>query len=423
MDAIRRNSTIFFNPRKRLRILGLLPEFPYPPRSGSSLRLWNLYRHLTKEEAEVTLVCRTRDPLDPSYLARCNEEKLDFRVLHIPRPNLNCKLRKGFEFLIKFLPISAAGWYFPEMAELVRNTVSSDAYDIIVLESTLTGVYLPFVSRTRAVKVLDLSDLQAERTRRQASVLPLGMNKLMYLYDAKLYERFENKLIDRVDLVLTTSERERVLISKKHRNKNIRVVPNGVDCNSIRPLPMVDGSELLFVGILDYLPNIDAVVFFAEEVLPRLRQKHPELKFRVIGRNPVPRISELNGREGLEITGEVDDLEPYYRRSSICVVPLRAGSGTRLKILEAMAYGRPVVSTSLGCEGLCVEHYKHLFIADTPQDMVTAIDTLLERKDITKKMVENARTLVETHYSWESIGASIHGFLLESLQSLRDFND
>jgi len=402
-----------YRPYTRMRVLGLIPGFPYPPHSGTAVRMWNLYTNLAKT-TDLTLVCRTRNQVDSGHLKRCTEENLGLRALHIPRPSLYEKLTKGLSFFVGLKPITAAGWYFPEVARQIADMIRAHDFDVIVMESTFMGVYWQVISNSRAMKALDLNDLHSERARRQAAILPLGKDKLLYLYDSFIFGRFENQLINKADLVLTISNRERDQITEKHQNKKIRLVPNGVDCDHIRPLPMANDRDLLFVGILDYLPNIDGILFFVQKVLPSLRQKYPHLIFWVVGRNPVPEVMRLQGVNGVEVTGEVPELEPYYRRCRVCVVPLRAGSGSRVKILEAMAYGRPVVSTSLGCEGLDVEHQKHLFIADTPAEMVEAIERVFKGGDLEKAVIQNGRKLVEEKYSWANIARAMHAYFAES---------
>lgn len=399
-----------------MRVLGLLPEFPYPPHSGTAVRMWSLYTNLA-EPTDLTLVCRTRDKVDSGHVKRCTEANLGLRALHIPRPSLYEKVTKGLLFFGGLKPVTAAGWYFPELARQIADMIRVRDFDVIVMESTFMGVYWRVISKSRAIKALDLNDLHSERARRQAAILPLGRDKLLYLYDSFIFGRFENHLINKVDVVLTISNRERDQIIKKHQNKQICLVPNGVDCDHIRMLPMPDGKDLLFVGILDYLPNIDGVLFFVKSVLPSLRQKYPHMTFLVVGRNPVPEVMRLQGVNGVVVTGEVPDLRPYYRRCGVCVVPLRAGSGSRVKILEAMAYGRPVVSTSLGCEGLDVKHQKHLLIADTSAEMIEAVGTLFSRSDIVKEIIQNSRQLVEKKYSWAKTAGEMYCFFEKAIGS------
>ncbi len=215
--------------------------------------------------------------------------------------------------------------------------------------------------------------------------------KRLLLHDARRMSRMERDVFATADLVWVTSTVDLEKVRRLCPGARVDVAPNGVDCSSIRVLPAPSGKEILFVGSLDYFPNIDAVRFFAGEVMPIVLAQHPDAVFRVVGRNPGAQISALHAPPHVVIAGEADSLEPIYSRAAVCVVPIRAGGGTRIKILEAMAYGRPVVSNTLGAEGLDVEHGKHLFLADTPDAMARAIDRIISGSEDTSRVISCAR--------------------------------
>lgn len=393
-----------------------MPDFPYPPRGGFNLRNWSLLSNLALR-TQLNFVCRTREPVNPDYLDMCSERNISAQAIHIERPDSWNKIKKGMEFLVKGYPVTSAGWYFPRLESLVKNLVRNRNFDVIMLESTEMGLYWPAIRSTSALKVLDLHNLEGELTWDQAKLLPLGIKKLLYLYDAFQFNRLEQHLIRKVDFVMVTSPREKELLLEKNSNLQVEVLPNGVDCDAISPLPVPANENVLFVGAMDYLPNIDGVVFFVSEVLPYLRRRCPDINLWIVGKNPVPEIVSLKNVDGVRVIGEVDELEPYYRQCRLCVVPLRAGGGTRLKILEAMAYGRPVVSTSKGCEGLEVEHGKDLLIADDPETFSKAIIDLLSNPVLFRSFVDKGRQCVEQKYSWSTIVESFHKRLLAAREA------
>ncbi len=153
---------------------------------------------------------------------------------------------------------------------------------------------------------------------------------------------------------------------------------------------------------MDYRPNIDAAAYFCREIFPLIKANAPRVELCIAGRNPPEEVLALAG-EGIRVTGTVPSLQPYYAQSAVCIVPLRAGGGTRLKILEAMALGRPVVSTSIGCEGLAVEDKTNIFIADNPEDFAARTLQLLNEPDTWKRITTNGRSLVERMYDWDVI--------------------
>jgi glycosyltransferase involved in cell wall biosynthesis len=158
---------------------------------------------------------------------------------------------------------------------------------------------------------------------------------------------------------------------------------------------------------MDYHANIDGAVSFAREVWPQLRERKPELIFTIVGRDPAPEVCELASIPGIEVTGTVDDVRPYYREAIAAVVPLKVGGGSRLKILEAMAAGVPVVSTTLGAEGLEVTDDKNILIADPTEKMVEAIIKLIEQPEQRKQLREAGRTLISNRYDWARVGESL----------------
>jgi len=190
----------------------------------------------------------------------------------------------------------------------------------------------------------------------------------------------------------------------------VSLVPNGVDTAALRPLPeAAAGKRLIFVGHLRYPPNIDAVRFLARHILPALRTRIPEARLTVVGEGAPRALREFAGRADIDLVGRASCPLPYYQDAHVAVVPLRAGGGTRLKILEAMALGRPVVSTPLGCEGLAVEDGKHLLIAHDVEGFAAAVARLLTDRPLAARLSREARALVERDYDWTSIADRLLG--------------
>ena len=181
-------------------------------------------------------------------------------------------------------------------------------------------------------------------------------------------------------------------------------------------LPRPEGPpSLIFIGNMGYRPNEDAILYFCKEILPIVRQRLPDVELWIVGTNPPPSVQALAG-PGVHVTGRVPDVREFYERCTVSIVPLRSGSGTRLKILEAMALGRPVVSTSIGCEGLEVVDRRHLMVADAPAGFAQRTIELLENEETRSLMVDDARELAVKRYDWDVIA----GDLAEHLQSLVD---
>ena len=195
------------------------------------------------------------------------------------------------------------------------------------------------------------------------------------------------------------------------------VIPNGVDLEFFSPLAQpAPRQHLVFTGSMDWRPNQDAARYFAHEILPLLRQVRPELECTFVGRSPPPDIQSLAAVPGFKLTGTVEDVRPYVERAAVYVVPLRIGGGSRLKILEALAMGRPVVSTTVGAEGLDVVNERHLLLADDPASFAKAVLRALDDRELCERLVAQGRRLVEQHYGWDALAEQFSGFIQEVVE-------
>jgi glycosyltransferase involved in cell wall biosynthesis len=235
------------------------------------------------------------------------------------------------------------------------------------------------------------------------------MAMLSYRLKSFLIENMEAKSIRDFDHCLVVSREEARLLESVTSAANISIIENGVDCANLQPLPQPsNASHLLFVGVIGYPPNADAVIYFCKSILPSIRKAIPEVRLTVVGHAPPIEVQGLALSSGAVIvTGFVNDPIPYYADASVCVVPLRAGGGTRLKILEAMALGRPVVTTSIGCEGLEVTDGEHLLIGDSAADFARQVLRLLREPELRHRITVAARKLVERRYDWSIIAETL----------------
>jgi glycosyltransferase involved in cell wall biosynthesis len=223
--------------------------------------------------------------------------------------------------------------------------------------------------------------------------------------------RYETHVCQQVDRVAAVSAADAKALRQLVPGLDPAIVPNGVDLHfydgavatrsqSAVHLPAL---SLVFTGKMDFRPNVDAVIWFVDEVLPRIRAERPDVHFFVVGQKPHLRLDPLRQREGVTLTGWVEDVRPYFERAAVYVAPLRMGGGTRLKLLEAMAMGKAIVSTSLGCEGFEVTDGREMCVADTAGDFAHTVLELLESPARRAALGRTARRFVETHYAWEAI--------------------
>jgi glycosyltransferase involved in cell wall biosynthesis len=221
---------------------------------------------------------------------------------------------------------------------------------------------------------------------------------------------FERRALREFDAHVVVSQRDGERLQDLNPDARIFVIENGVDTAFYSDLGTGDESRtrrIVFVGSMDYHANIDGVVDFAHEVWLRLRDRQPDLVFTIVGKDPAPEVRELAQLPGIEVTGSVDDVRPFYREAIAAVVPLKVGGGSRLKILEAMAAGVPVVSTTLGAEGLEVQHDENILIADTKEELVETIVSVVENEALRNDLSVAGRALVSLRYDWSSLGAAL----------------
>jgi glycosyltransferase involved in cell wall biosynthesis len=224
---------------------------------------------------------------------------------------------------------------------------------------------------------------------------------------------FEKKACSAVKAVVAVSDEDAALLRSELGLTNVLgAVPTGVDaagfavCRTMKKKP----KSLVFLGSMDWMPNIDAMLWFCRDIFPALKNRIPELTLSVVGRNPSAEIKQLAKIPGVEITGTVDDVKPYMGSAEVMIVPLRVGGGTRVKIFEGMAAGLPIVSTRIGAEGLPVRDGENVFLADTPAEIADKISLLLQGAELRGKMGTNAAQFVTENYSWESATKIFEGY-------------
>jgi glycosyltransferase involved in cell wall biosynthesis len=254
-------------------------------------------------------------------------------------------------------------------------------------------------------KVLFAHNVEAMIWKRHYEVARNPLWKALSWREWKTMERAERTYLDKADHVLAVSEADALIFSKFVENSKITVIPTGVDTEFFQPQSIDElPNSLVFTGSMDWLPNEDGIFYFAEQILPRIRQQVPEVKLWVVGRKPSPRLQELSRREPhIAITGWVEDVRPYLAKGAVCIVPLRIGGGTRLKIFEAMAMGKAVISTTVGAEGLPVQNRENVLIADGEEHFADACIELLGNSKLRNQIGSSARRLVCAKYGWPKI--------------------
>jgi polysaccharide biosynthesis protein PslH len=386
-----------------VRILFVTDELPYPAISGNLLRTYNLCQRLAREH-EVWLAAPLNNREEEQGVLHmqgfCHEVVTALRIRKSPFQHLPGLLR----YLWEGKPLEFKFEYCQELVDKIRQVMKTVQFDVVHIEPSYMGLYVEAIPpEARCKKFLTFHNIESSLFRQLSQVSRKPGQKIRTLLHSLMLRRWEARYLARYDGCITVSEIDRRLLLAIAPHLPVYVSPNGFDIQKYQPLPLKDAlPRLMFVGTMNYGACVDAMLFFCGEVLPQIRQVVNDIEMWIVGRDPTPAVQALEGN-GVHITGWVDDVIPYYIQSTVCVVPLRAGGGTRLKILEAMALGRPVVSTAKGCEGLDVVDGEHLFIAETPEEFATKTVRLLTDPVLRQRMVKNARALVEDVYNWDAI--------------------
>jgi len=385
---------------KPLRILLLSPWMPWPPHDGGRIRVLNTLRYLSQRH-RVTLVAPSRNARDAEAVSELGHLCEEVATAELPGSTWAVAGR-ALRGALQRRPLIQSVHYGRSLAEQVRRLTATDGYDIVQVEFSWFAPYLQAIhDSSRARTVLTMHNVESLRFARELSAETSVTRRLALTWDRRFAGDWEQRTVTAVDAVAVVSGAERRWVEQVAPGALITVAPNGVDTDHFRPVASPRNRSLVFTGAMDYPPNVDAVLWFCREVWPIVRRRDPALRLEVVGRTPDARVRALNGEAGVRVTGEVSDVRIHLAQSSVVVVPLRAGAGTRLKILEAMAMGCPVVSTTLGAEGLDVEDGSDILLADTPAAFAGAIESLLRSPATASRLGDAGRRLAVGRYDWQ----------------------
>jgi polysaccharide biosynthesis protein PslH len=320
-------------------------------------------------------------------------------TLHGVRESVNYVLN-----LASTRPYSLSKYCQPWIARELREHLTREKYDLVLCDFLLTAGVVPWDSPVP--KVLFTHNIEAVIWERHYLVSKNPIWKAVSYREYRMLARMERQYVSRAEHVLAVSENDRDFFLQYTGKDRMTVIPTGVDIDYFVPNAGEEEPEsIVFTGSMDWTANEDGIVFFIEKVLPLVRQKFPQVKLFVVGRRPTTRLKRIGASEqNVEVTGTVDDIRPYLARGSVYVVPLRVGGGTRIKIFEAMAAGKAVVSTTIGAEGLPVSHGENVLLADEPESLARNIVELLGDRARREKIGNSARKLVTESYSWRAVG-------------------
>lgn len=379
-----------------INVLMLTPYLPYPPVSGGRMRTYSLVKKLAKEH-NISLVCFGR-PEERSFDLSPME---DFcKLIVVERPSSPSTIQAAFMTLTSIKPITMRLYKTKKMQDTLRKLINEGDFDVIHVESFYMMQNLP---KEHGLPVL-LSEPAIEHIAwwRHARVAKPIFQRPGIALEALKMRLFAPRAWRKADVVGTMSAIDSQIIQRF--GVETTPTPNGVDVAYFSPQGKAPKDHrAIFMGDYKYFPNTDGALYFIHEILPLIQETLPDFELVLLGKDPPPELQAISNNPAIPVTatGLVDDTRPYLSNASVFVCPLRSGSGTRFKLMEALACGLPVVSTSIGCEGLNATEGKHLIVADHPQKFAEAVIRLMQDQTLAHQLAQKGREWVIENHAWE----------------------
>jgi len=385
-----------------------------PPDMGGKIRSFQILKQLARTH-EVTVFTFYPDHADDQHLLP-NQPFAKLVPVPLPLPPRRSlgEYFRAARLMAAGRPVTIDKFLYPEVHRRYAELLAASTFDLIVCDFLVPAPLMHW--RTPPPTILFTHNVEAQIWQRHAKIARDPFMKAACWLESRALARTERRYVELADYVLTVSENDRAVFRQYVPANRIAVIPTGVDTDYFQPSPEPEQpATTVFTGSMDWMPNEDAVTFFTGEILPRIRREIPEAAFWAVGRRPSRRLEAL-ASDHILVTGDVPDIRPYLAEAAVCVVPLRSGSGTRIKIFEAMAMGKAVVSTTLGAEGLPVQHNENIILADAPAAFARAVVELLRDPQRRSELGRAARELVAFNYGWPAVAASFDHILQTVVQ-------
>jgi polysaccharide biosynthesis protein PslH len=394
-----------------LRVLWVKSGGMVPLNTGGKIRSFNLLKELARKHEVTLFTFYGADANDTHHELSQYFAKVICVPLRLPAKRALAEALDYARNVFSWQPYTVTKYCRPVVARALLELLQTEKFDALVCDFLFSSGVVPW--EWPVPKILFTHNVEEQIWRRHFEVTRNLIWKLVAWREYLVVRSAERRYVRRADHVLAVSENDRSVFSGYTDPAKITVISTGVDVDFFRPGAVPEQAEtLVFTGSMDWMPNEDAILYFVEAILPYLCVEFPNIELRVVGRSPSRRLLALAAQERhLRVTGSVEDIRPHVLSSAVYVVPLRIGGGTRIKIFEAMAMGKAVVSTSIGAEGLPVRHNENIVLADEPEDFARQTARLLKDRVAREKIGRTARALVEQKYSWRTVAGTFDDVL------------
>lgn len=387
-----------------MKILNILPYSPVPTQFGGALRIFHLLRAMASRHDVTVIAFGTPNAGDD-----ISREIPGVRnVITVPpAPQLyGIRKRAGQAWAIASGQ-SGIGLIYRSsaMQAAITRTLKRERFDVVQMENYPMGKY-SLDGSDGAIRILDAQNVEYDSAERIARNTTSPLRRWFYEREARTTRRGETAVYRNQDALFVTSERDGALLADITEVPKF-VIPNGVDLEYFRQSPVpVRPNSLVFTGTMNYYPNADGAIYFLQEIFPRILREVPDASIAVVGYAPPGGLLKYRAKN-VEITGHVPDVRPFIDRAAVYVVPLRMGGGTRLKVMEALAMKKPVVTTSVGCEGIHLRHSESVLIADSPDEFAASVVRLFRNPEKAVALAARGHETVRTGYSWDAVGKKL----------------
>ncbi len=397
-----------------MKILWVKADRLLPVQNGGNIRSYHIARHLSQRH-ELTFFSYYGGEKDAGYEAALRTEFPNSLALCTDKPEL-ASWRRAADYALHLgnaVPYAISRFRSGKVRKQLNDWFAEKAFDVVVCDFLDAAVNFP--DELTIPTVLFQHNVESEIWRRHAENGSGWMKKTAYGLECSKMQNYERAMVRHFDHVIAVSQNDAALMSAWTDVARISVVPTGVDLQKFRPdLSQTAASPLvMFVGAMDWMPNVDGVEYFCNEIWPKILQAVPGARFRIVGRNPVPAVQNLASRT-IEVTGVVPSVVDHLSEAAVVVVPLRVGGGTRLKIYEAMAMGRAVVATTIGAEGLDVRDGEDIILADDATKFAESVVMLLRNVEL-RRRYERAAALSAARFDWPAVASKFEDVLERQL--------
>ncbi|GFE60842.1 TIGR03087 family PEP-CTERM/XrtA system glycosyltransferase [Geobacter sp. AOG2] len=393
-----------------MKILYLSQRIPYPPNKGDKLRAFNEIKHLSKHH-EISLFCLTDNYQKMGIPDELNQLCKSIDVVHLSK--IQSKLQSSLA-IFSDIPLTLSYFYSKKLKEMINMKLIDGQYDLIFVYCSSMAQYVDHVQHIP--KLIDFVDVDSEKWNQYATYASFPM-RLLYRIESYRLRKYEALIAENYQHGIFVSENEAADFKKMVCPcSTITPILNGVDCEMFTPgTEPYERNSLIFTGAMDYYANVEAVLYFVDQILPLIKNKIDNVKFYIVGSNPTKEIILLAKKDtSIIVTGYVEAVQPYMSNAAVFVAPMRIARGVQNKILEAMAMGVPVVTSSLGYEGITAKQGEDIFVEDTPELFAMRVIELVEDAELRRAVSEKSRKNVESCYNWQMNLGKLEELLIET---------